>query len=164
MAEDPTRRQAPRDPGGGEVYEEYEREAGPSRAELADQARSNRNWSYVAAFLGLLAAGLAAVAIILVTGDYEGGGGGDGASRSSVSNLREDVETLQNQLEEIEGQAEGAEDVSGQIEDLTGRVSELEDSQKSVSEQISQLEERVDEVAQAAEAVSGGSGPDIPSP
>ena len=164
MADDPTRRQSPRDPGGGEVYEEYEREAGPSRAELADQARSNRNWAYVAAFLGLLAAGLAAVALILVTGDDEGGGGRDGASRSSVSNLREDVEALQNQLEEVEGQAEGADDVSGQIEDLAGRVSEVEDGQESVSEQISQLETRVDEVAEAAEAVSGGTGDEIPTP
>jgi hypothetical protein len=56
MAEDPTRRQqAPRDPAGGgrgEVYEEYEAEPGPSRAELADQARSSRNWAYAAAFRG----------------------------------------------------------------------------------------------------------------
>ena len=158
MAEDPTRRQqAPRDPGRGGVYEEYETEAGPSRAELADQARSSRNWAYVAAFLGLLAAGLAAVAIILATGDDEGGGGG-GASRSSVSNLREDVEALESQLDEVAGQAEDADEVSGQIEELAGMVRELESDQQSVSEQISQLEERVDEVAEAAEGVLGGAG------
>lgn len=172
MAEDPTRRQqAPNDPAGGgrgEVYEEYETEAAPTRAELADQARSSRNWAYGAAFLGLLAAGLAAVAIILSSGDDEGGGGREGASQSSVNNLREDVESLQEQLEEVEGQAEGADEVSQQVEDLAGRVSELENNQESASEQISQLETRIDEVAEAAEAVSGGTGdgggPDIPSP
>ncbi len=159
MAEDPTRmQQAPRDPAGrgrGEVYEEYEAEAGPSRAELADQARSSRNWAYAAAFLGILAAGLAAVAIVFASGE-DGGGGGDGASRGSVSNLREDVEALQEQVDEVEGQAEGADDVSGQLEELDGKVGELEGTQESVSEQLSELEARVDEVAQ--DAAQGGSG------
>jgi TolA-binding protein len=166
MAEDPTRRQqAPRDPvggGRGEVYEEYEAEPGPSRAELADQARSSRNWAYAAAFLGILAAGLAAVAIVFASGDEESGGG-DGASRSSVTELRDDVEALQEQVDEVEGQAEGADDVSGQIEELEGTVSELESSQESTSEQLSQLEERVDEVAQAAEQ-AGSDGGGTPTP
>lgn len=173
MAEDPTRRQqAPRDPAGGgrgEVYEEYETEAGPSRAELADRARSSRNWAYGAAFLGLLAAGLAAVAIIFATGDDEGGGSRDGASQSTVNNLRKDVESLQEKVDKIEEEAEGADDVSKQVEDLAGRVSEVESDQKSVSEQVSQLEERVDEVAEAAsQGGSGGGGdggaPEIPNP
>jgi TolA-binding protein len=159
MAEDPTRRQqAPRDPAGGgrgEVYEEYEAEPGPSRAELADQARSSRNWAYAAAFLGVLAAGLAAVAIVFASGDEESGGG-DGASRSSVTELRDDVEALQEQVDEVEGQVEGADDVSGQIEELTSTVSELESSQESASEQLSQLEARVEEVAQDAEQAGSG--------
>jgi methyl-accepting chemotaxis protein len=159
MAEDPTRtQQAPRDPAGrgrGEVYEEYEAEVGPSRAELADQARSSRNWAYAAAFLGVLAAGLAAVAIIFAMDD-EGGGGREGASRSSVTELREDIEALQEQIDDVEGQAEGADDASGQIEELDGTLSELSSSQESTSEQLTQLEERVDEVAQ--DAAQGGSG------
>lgn len=158
MADDRTRRQqAPLDPAGrgrGEVYEEYEAEAGPSRAELADQARSSRNWAYAAAFLGILAVGLAAVAILFALGAQEGGGG-DGASQSSVTGLRDDIEALQEQVDEVEGQAEDADDVSGQIEELDGTVGELSSSQESTSEQLSQLEERVDEVAQ--EASQGGS-------
>jgi len=169
MAEDPTRmQQAPRDPAGrgrGEVYEEYETEAGPSRAELADQARSSRNWAYAAAFLGILAAGLAAVAIVFASGD-DGGGGGGGASRGSVSDLRDDVEALQEQVDEVEGQAEGADDASGEIEELDGTVSELSSSQESTSEQLSQLEERLDQVAQdAAQGGSGATGDDAePAP
>ncbi|MCP9488375.1 MAG: hypothetical protein MSC31_00690 [Solirubrobacteraceae bacterium MAG38_C4-C5] len=164
MAEDPTRtQQAPHEPAGrgrGEVYEEQQVEAGPSRLELADQARGSRNWAYAAAFLGILAAGLAAVAIILAMDD-EGGGGREGASRSSVTELRDDVEALQEQVDEVEGQAEGADDVSGQVEELDGTVGELSSSQESTSEQLTQLEERVDEVAQdAAQGGSGGSGSD----
>ena len=157
MSEDPTRMQQPRDPadrGRGEVYEEREVEAGPSRTELADQARGSRNWAYGAAFLGILAAGLAAVAIIFATGDD--GGGGEGASRSSVSNLREDVEALQEQLDEVEGQTEGTGDLAEQVADLDSTVSELNSAQESNSEQLSELEQRVEEVAQ--DAAQGGSG------
>ncbi len=162
MAEDPTPPpQSPRDPGARgrqPVYEE-DVEAGPSRLELADQARSSRNWAYGAAFLAILAAGLGAIAIIFAPGeDDDGGGGREGASQSSVSELREDVESLQERVDKVEEQSESADDVSGQVDQLESRVSELNSSQETLSDELSALEERVGQLEESRPAESGGGG------
>lgn len=156
----PTRRlpaQPPGDPARTGVREtEYVSGPTPAEAELRDRLRSLRT---ALALVGVLAAAALGVALwTLLSEDEEGDGRGaspqrvnrlqdrvatleervgDRATKSSVSDLRADVDALESDVEEASAGGEATEETQAAVETLQGDVEALEQQVADLAAQSS---------------------------
>lgn len=172
--EDPTRRLEPAPPPSTPRELAYvEGDPVTSRAALLDELRSLKRWLAVVSVLAVAGLG---IALYTLLSDREDGDG-RGASRSSVSQLRERVGELESDVRD-RASDDSVSELRQSQEKLEGRVSELgkqaadaddggdaaaravESATKELRGEIDALEQRVEAAEQAAEQTpeAGGTG------
>lgn len=120
-----------------------------TQRELLEELRRSRTRATAGlaiAILALIAGGVAIVLAATDSDESDGRSSSRGASRSSVSNLREDVRGLEDDIDEIQGQLGQDDDAGTQLEELDQRLSQINDRQEQTSQQLQELQDRVDEL------------------
>jgi TolA-binding protein len=117
-----------------------------TQAELVEELRRSKARATAGLVLAILALVAGAVAVVLALDDDSSGGTSDrrGVSRSSFSDLREDVRSLEDDVNEIRDQSQQGSDVDQKLEDIDERLQQVSDRQGQTSDQIQELQDRVD--------------------
>lgn len=171
--DDPTRRLEPAPPPTTPRELAYaEGDPVTSRAALLDELRSLKRWLAVVSVLAVAGLG---VALYTLLSDREDGDG-RGASRSSVSQLRDRVDELESDVRDrasddsVSELRQSQKRLEGRVEELGEQASDgsgddaaraaVEDATQELRSEIGALDQRVKAAEQAAEqaAEAGGTG------
>jgi TolA-binding protein len=156
-------------PPAGGLRETVHAERGPDpyQAELLDRVRAVQRWLALVGVLALAALGTALYAVL--SEDEEGGRDARGASRQSVSDLRDRVETLEDEIGDRATKS-SVSSLRSQQEELDERIAELDQqagegdadaAQQALEElrgDLQELDQRLEAVEQQAAGETGGTG------